>query len=360
MSDQVYRDMVEVMNGRSQGAFGGLDIPEFYRVVKALFTPEEAEINNAMPRKAFTAAELAENMGRNEAELAVALTDMAGKGLCQSFTKGDIRLFRAAPFVPGIFEFVFYKGTTTERDKELAKLIYEYKEACTSRSPIVIPYPMQRVITVDETVETGNRVHTYDQVKTYIEQNDTIAVGACYCRHAALLRGEDTHGMPMETCIFFGSTAEFGADSLGAKRITKEEAYKLLEECRDAGLVHQTQNVTEKISYLCNCDKWHCYAIQIALQQTVPSAIFNSGFEPKFDPDRCTACETCIERCPAEALVMGDKDLPVVDLNKCFGCAVCATGCADETITMATKPEFEAPPKDNKALMEAMFASFSK
>jgi len=359
MSDQVYKDMIDVMNKRG-AAFGGMDIPEFYRVVKALFTPEEAEINNAMPRGAFTAEEMAGIMGRDEAEMGVKLKSMADKGLCISYVKDGVRMFRAAPFVPGIFEFVFYRGSTTDRDKELAKYIYEYKEAWEARSPIVFPYPTQRVITVDEKVETGNKVHTYDQVKTYIEKNDLIAVGRCYCRHAALLRGEDTHGMPMDTCIFFGRNAEFGIDCLGAKKVTQEEALKLLNECEEAGLVHQTQNVTDEISYLCNCDRWHCYAIKITLQQPYPSKMLNSGFEPRFDPDLCAACETCIDRCPAGALAMGDDDIPHVDLNRCFGCAVCATGCPEEAISMENKPGFEEPPKDQKALREAIIASFSK
>jgi hypothetical protein len=144
--------MIDVMSKRGI-VFGGMDIPEFYRVAKALFTPEEAEINNAMPRETFTAAELAGIMGRDEAELATALKQMADKGLCTTHMKGDLRLFRAAPFVPGIFEFVMMRGTATERDKELARRIKEYKDAWEARSPIVIPYPMQRVIAVDEAIE---------------------------------------------------------------------------------------------------------------------------------------------------------------------------------------------------------------
>ncbi len=58
MSDQVYKDMVGIMSQRGM-AFGGMDIPEFYDVVEELFTPEEAAINNAMPKKTFTAADLA-------------------------------------------------------------------------------------------------------------------------------------------------------------------------------------------------------------------------------------------------------------------------------------------------------------
>ncbi len=63
----------------------------------------------------------------------------------------------------------------------------------------------------------------------------------------------------------------------------------------------------------------------------------------------------------ANALVMGDQEVPEVDLNLCFGCAACATGCDDETITMVAKAEgYEPPPKDNKELMQRMFAAFSK
>jgi len=359
MSDQVYKDMIDVMNKRS-GVFGGMDIPEFYRVVKALFTPEEAEINNAMPKRIFTAAEMASQMGKDEAEMATTLKSMADKGLCHSHLKDGARVFRAVPFVPGIFEFVFYRGTTTDRDKELAKYIYEYKEAWEAKSPITMPFPTMRVITVDKTVEVGNKIHTYDQVKSYIEKNDTIAVGRCYCRHAALLRGEDTHGMPLDTCMFFGRNADFGINCLGARKMTQAEGLQLLDECEEAGLVHQTQNVTDEISYLCNCDRWHCYAIKLTLKQPKPSAMLNSGFEPRFDPDLCAACETCIDRCPVEALTMGDDDLPQVDLNRCFGCAVCATGCPNEAIKMVSKPGFEEPPKDQKALMGAIVASFTK
>jgi hypothetical protein len=152
VSEQVYKEMVEVMSKRGL-VFGGMDIPEFYRVAKALFTPDEAEINNAMPPQAFTAAELARIMGRDEAELAVTLKQMADKGLCRTHLEGDLRLFRAAPFVPGIFEFVMMRGTATEWDKEMARYIKEYKDAWEARSPIVIPYPMQRVIAVDEAIE---------------------------------------------------------------------------------------------------------------------------------------------------------------------------------------------------------------
>ena len=97
--------------------------------------------------------------------------------------------------------------------------------------------------------------------------------------------------------------------------------------------------------------------IQSVLKQAKPGLEFNSGFEPRFDAGLCIACETCLDRCPPEALALGDDDLPVVDLDRCFGCAVCATGCPEEAISMVNKPNYPAPPKDAKALEEAIKAA---
>jgi len=49
--------------------------------------------------------------------------------------------------------------------------------------------------------------------------------------------------------------------------------------------------------------------------------------------------------------------VPEVDFDRCFGCAVCATGCPSEAIVMVNKPDFPEPPKDGKALVEAIKAS---
>ena len=77
MSDQVYKDMIEVMNNRGV-PIGGLDIPEYYKVVALLFSIDEAKINNAMPRGKFTAKDMAEIMGRDEAGMAAGFKDRLG------------------------------------------------------------------------------------------------------------------------------------------------------------------------------------------------------------------------------------------------------------------------------------------
>lgn len=361
MSKEIYKQSLEVMQKRG-GGYSGMDIPEFYAMMEGLFTPEQAEINNNLPGKPATAKEIAGSMGRDELETEKILESMADNGLCGANEKDGAVYYRSAPFMPGILEYQFMRGTTTDRDKEIARLIDSYKKAHdTVRPPASrkITFAPMRVIPVDKMIADENTIHTYDQVQTYIEKNDSIAVGACYCRHKAELLGEDTHGMPTQVCMSFGRGAEFVSERLGGRKLTKEEARKVIDQTEEAGLVHMSRNTTDNIDFICNCDRWHCGAIEGMLEQSKPGQFFNSGFEPQFDPEECTACETCIERCPPEALALGEDDVPEVDLDRCFGCAVCATGCPSEAITMVSKPGFQEPPKDGKALGEAIKASYA-
>ncbi len=49
MTDQVYKELCETMAKRG-GRYPGKDIPEFCELATELFTPEEATVNNALPR----------------------------------------------------------------------------------------------------------------------------------------------------------------------------------------------------------------------------------------------------------------------------------------------------------------------
>jgi 2-oxoacid:acceptor oxidoreductase delta subunit (pyruvate/2-ketoisovalerate family) len=353
MIQNVYKELLEVMRNRG-GPYAGLDIPEFYALVEELFAPEEAEMNNVLPRKPAAAEEIAGRISRDENEIAEILERMADKGLCSVLKGSGVPLYQGIPFMPGIFEFRFISGGETEQDKRVAQLIHAYKSAYEAANGVEkISYPVTRVIPVARTIKAGNVIHTYDQVMTYIEKYDSIGVGTCYCRQAAKLRGEDIHGMPLEVCMWFGEIAEHIVQRLGGRRITKQEAKDILDRCEEAGLLHMSRNTTEDIDFLCNCDRWHCQVVTNVLKQPRPSWAFNSGFQPVFDSERCISCETCIGRCPPEALAMDENNVQVVNTDLCFGCGVCATGCPEGAISMEAKPNFPAPPKTVKELATA-------
>ena len=54
---------------------------------------------------------------------------------------------------------------------------------------------------------------------------------------------------------------------------------------------------------------------------------------PQADPELCTACETCVDHCPASALTMVDN-LPQVDIELCVTCFCCQEMCPEKAITL--------------------------
>ncbi len=353
MSETIYRQLCEAMAQRG-GRYPGKDIPEFYAMAQELFTPEEAEVCVAMPRKASSAGAIAQSMGRSEAEIGAILEGMANKGLCLSYVRDGNRNYAAAPFVPGIFEFVFMKGTSTDRDRKLAKLIHTYKEAFdkgNSQAPIT--FPASRVITVEQRISGESKVHTYDQVSSYIDQYEPIAVTTCYCRHSGkLFDAASDCGKPDDVCMQFGVMAEYIIERGMGRKVTREEARATLLRSEEAGLVHVSAN-TQEIDFICNCCSCHCMILKTALHQPKPGKALFSGFQPRFDKATCISCETCIERCPATALTLVDL-LPQVNVDRCFGCGACSTACPVEAVKMVDRTEVLEPPINRKALAAAI------
>jgi len=357
MAEKVYHDLCEILAKRG-GRYPGKDIPEFYALVEELFTPKEAAVYNAIPKGFHPAEAVAREMGKEVNEVRRILEGMANKGLCTAGSMGGATFYSAPVFVPGIFEFQFMRGTKTERDKKLARLIRTYKATLDAgQGAVKITYPINRVIPVNQKIQTGNTIRTYQQVASYIEKYQPLAVSTCFCRHEAKLIDEkDDCGKPDEVCMQFGMGAQFVIDRKMGRQISKEEAMEVLNKAEEAGLVHATIN-RQEIDFLCNCCGCHCIILKTALAQPKPGLSLNSGFKPRHDHDLRTSCGTCIDRCPTQALSMDNEDKPELNLDRCIGCGACATGCAFDAVTLVERASILAPPLDQKALREAIKAS---
>ncbi len=53
----------------------------------------------------------------------------------------------------------------------------------------------------------------------------------------------------------------------------------------------------------------------------------------KVDAEKCTGCESCIEACPSEAIVMEGKKA-IIKPDDCVDCGVCVDECPVEAISM--------------------------
>lgn len=354
MNQEAYKHLCEAMAERG-GPYPGMDIPEFYSLARELFTPEEAQVCAAMPRRPSTAAQISQSVGIEEPALGEILEAMADKGLCTTVAgpQGE-RLYAAIPFVPGIFEFQFMRGTATPKDRLLAKLIRDYKKAVDAARGGAqhIKFPLNRVIPVERTIKAGARLHTYEQVSAYIEKYEPISVSTCFCRHEAKLTEGQDCGKPNDVCMQFGGGARYVIERKMGRQVSKEEARAVLQKAEEAGLVHASMN-SQEIDFICNCCPCHCMILKTALAQSSPATALHSGFRPDFDSTRCVACGTCVERCPAHALTMLEE-LPSLNETRCFGCGVCASGCPSEAIQLVERPTVEPPPVDRKALKQAL------
>jgi ferredoxin len=51
------------------------------------------------------------------------------------------------------------------------------------------------------------------------------------------------------------------------------------------------------------------------------------------DKDKCTACETCVDECPAVAITI-ENEKAKVDKELCVDCGSCVDICPSEAITL--------------------------
>jgi len=357
MADEIYKALMERF-ARKGSRYPGMDIPEFYELARELYTPEEAALAAAMPKGFVTAEQLAGTLERDEGEVGAALQAMAAKGLCMAVELNGKQSFSLPPLVPGIFEYQFLRGTKTEKDRRIAKVIRAYRQAVNAVQGMPkVTFPATRVIPVDEKIEAGSTIHTYDQMSAYLENADTISVATCFCRHEAeLVDPSDSCGAPNEVCMSFGIGARFIIEQGMGRKVSKQEALEILKKSEEAGLVHCSVN-RQQLDFVCNCCADHCEILEVALAQPRPGLTLNSGFQPKLDPEACNACEECVERCPATALAMSQDDIPAVDMDRCFGCGVCATTCPTNAFALIAKEGFPEPPVDQEAFKKAFKAA---
>ncbi|KYK31071.1 MAG: ferredoxin [Thermoplasmatales archaeon SG8-52-3] len=50
------------------------------------------------------------------------------------------------------------------------------------------------------------------------------------------------------------------------------------------------------------------------------------------DKDKCTACGSCVEACPVDAIKLDEK--ATIDKDNCIDCGTCVDECPEEAISL--------------------------
>ena len=325
-----------------------------------------------------TMEQMKESSNLSEEKIEQLATSLAKKGLIfnQPSSTG-IMVYRLLPLMTvGLMEYTFMgelKGN--EKEQQLAglfeKLIEEVKDQVQGNYDNLVPIfemsppvdrtvPMRtnengkdiRIIPIDERIELPEEFILPSQtVEEIINKFDDIAVGRCFCRQRRKMLGEPcATDAPMINCFTFGKSARHTAAQGFARKITKEEAFKVMKEAEEAGLVHKAfhpgSNESRPETSICNCCKDCCDTLKVWHDGALP-LINSTYFLSVIDQEACTGCGACVERCPTEAIELNDNEKAEREERFCFGCGICARFCPEEAISLkeGLRKVFILPPR---------------
>ncbi len=312
------------------------------KILKKLFSIEEAELACLMDHEPESVATIAKNAGMEERAVFVIVKAMMKKGLIEMKKEPGSLLFNLIPFVVG-----FYEKQNANIDKEFAQLFEEYYKEGFHKIMTVSP-SVHRVIPVEKTIPLNVDVMPYERASTYLDKASAWGVLKCICRVQKSLIGEDC-GHSKENCIVFATRAGVFDRSDSIRALTKDEALKILKDSNDEGLIHTINNVQDEVSYICNCCSCSCGVLRGFTEHGSLNSVAQSDFFVKIDEELCTGCENCLDRCNFDALKITD-DICKVDLSLCFGCGLCINECPEEAMSLIQKDksEIKAPPPKEK------------
>jgi NAD-dependent dihydropyrimidine dehydrogenase PreA subunit len=262
---------------------------------------------------------------------------MVKKGLIDMKRKeGEGLVFCLIPFVVG-----FYERQNAKIDKEFADLFEAYYKESFHKAMLSTP-SVHRVIPIEKTIPVSTDVMPYEKASTYLDDARSWGVLDCICRVQQKLIGKGCDHT-VENCLVFSSKPGAFDRTEDIRAIPKEEALEILAEADREGLVHAPSNTQTEVHYICNCCTCSCGVLRGMVEYGNRDIIARSDFYAVVDPDLCTVCEDCLERCQFNALKMED-DTCIVDRAFCVGCGLCVTSCPAEAMSLEQKSKDEITP----------------
>ncbi len=318
------------------GGFPATESGVEQRILRRLFTPEDAELALSLALLAEEPRVIARRAGIPAEEAARRLEAMDRKGLLYTVhTPGKPTQYGALHFVVGIWE-----NQVNNLSRELVQDFDEYVSVLMDPA-VWKRAPQLRTIPVGEAVDARLEVLPYERAGELVLAHRTFAVAPCICRRERRLAGEGCD-KPVETCLSLGEGTRFRvANGLG-RLIDQEQALEILKQAEETGLVLSPGNA-KHATYICACCGCCCGVLRNVKRYPKPATLVSSAFVAEANPETCLGCGTCTSRCQMEALSLeGDK--VALDPDRCIGCGLCVTTCPSGSLRLARKPESEQRP----------------
>jgi ferredoxin len=220
-------------------------------------------------------------------------------------------------------------GKRFEKDYTIEELERTYR-AITSA--VTVP--------VNVAIRAEHRVLDLGRMEELLRGSKRIVLDNCGCR--AEMRNCDA---PLDVCLTLDDAwnAEQTSGRPHAREVTIEEALDALRRSNEAGLVHMayTMEGDDRPKIICSCCPCCCHTLSGLLRFGIAKHVLASDLASVTDPDDCTDCGICAERCHFGARVMVGGSLAFRP-ERCFGCGLCVSKCPTSAIKLVKKSKVAA------------------
>lgn len=329
MSEDIYRRIQRQLDQYSIGfpeTESGVEID----ILKFLFNEEDARLFSQLTDELESPDMISRRMGLPETEVTQNLEKMAQKGLLYRVRKGGRATYCAAPFLHGLLEFQSF-----DMPKALVALTGKYINEKLKNN--LAGNTGFRVLPIQESIEFKSQITTADQAFEILRQEELIVLAECSCRlqYKQFDRACDA---PLESCLFFGHMGEYYLENRMGRRITSDEAIKVIEAGRAAGLVTQMPE-TGRNHMMCNCCKCCCGILGSVRRTSKPAELVVSDHYCQVTAASCSGCEACLDQCQVQALSMNEEEVAEISLDRCIGCGLCIPSCQDGALMLVSRPK---------------------
>jgi len=370
--ETVYRQLQQHLDRLPAGfpaVESGLDI----RLLKKLFTPEEAQLATDLSLKPETLEKIyrrARKKGFTLEKTRELLDQMAKKGTILTYLEGyqEKHYSNASFSVGGIYNYQVdrlspdlindywrYQAEARSRARPGAGSLAGKKTRAPARKMLPL-----RTVPVEKSLGSGTKrpVGNYDDIRKIVQDvRSKIAVANCICRQSADILGQPCTVTGLrETCLIIGPDHARRHVEMGIGRfISKEEALAILDKAQSAGLVLQPENSSKPEAICCCCGDC-CVLLKQLKRAPRPADLFITNYYIEVDTALCNGCGACVDRCQLDARELVDN-ISVVRKERCIGCGNCVPVCPTGANRLLKKAVEEPLFKDKDEYYMTMLAS---
>jgi len=320
-------------------------------VLRLQFTPKEADVAVKVGFEGGNLDQIQKRTGIFKSQLKQMLYTMATKGTMWITPLTDDPVYKTIGMAgPGIIETGGWGNIRFPHSVSLMKALHKLEHDFTIKCLADLGMPLGRVWATPEALPDD--AIPSENVAEAIRGAGYWGVSACSCRLPHWIADPGNHCEHLlDTCLFLGNMARWGVEHGMCREITYEDAVDILKKSNENGLVH----TYDPNMFICNCCH-DCCVFFTGIRETGAQMLFPSEFVARMDEEACTACGVCADRCPVDAIEVGE--VAAVDRKKCLGCGVCYPSCPTEAVSLVRRSMEDMPEVTED--MQKKIAEFSK